>query len=152
MKQNIPILEFDNDTSAMLEPNELFSSNDSIRRKKYARDGCEEEARYLVFFTVNKILPLVGSGEDGWWFHACFKQTLLIKILLIIGVHLEIALFVIAKGRRPASGSSVSQSRRQYAPPLAGCDILKKISLAKEISETGHMVQPVICLDILKMK
>lgn len=37
----------------------------SIRRKKYARDGCEEEARYLVFFTVNKILPLVGSGEDG---------------------------------------------------------------------------------------
>ena len=35
----------------------------SLRRKKYAREECEEEARYLVSFTVDKILPLVGTGK-----------------------------------------------------------------------------------------
>ena len=35
----------------------------SLRRKKYAREECEEEARYLVSFTVDKILPLVGPGK-----------------------------------------------------------------------------------------
>lgn len=38
----------------------------SIRRKKYAREEGGEEARFLVFFTVDKILPLIGPGkEDG---------------------------------------------------------------------------------------
>jgi hypothetical protein len=32
----------------------------SIRRRKYP----EEKPRFLVFFKVNKELPLVGSGED----------------------------------------------------------------------------------------
>ena len=36
----------------------------SLRRKKYAREECEEEARYLVSFNVDKILPLVGPGKD----------------------------------------------------------------------------------------
>ena len=35
----------------------------SLRRKKYAREECEEEARYLVSFNVDKILPLVGPGK-----------------------------------------------------------------------------------------
>lgn len=36
----------------------------SLRRKKYAREECEEEARYLVSFTVDKRLPLVGPGKE----------------------------------------------------------------------------------------
>ena len=37
----------------------------SIRRKKYAAEkGEEETSRYLVFFTVEKTLPLVGAGEE----------------------------------------------------------------------------------------
>jgi hypothetical protein len=37
----------------------------SIRRKKYASEKGEEEAsRYLVFFTVEKTLPLIGAGKD----------------------------------------------------------------------------------------
>ena len=37
----------------------------SIRRKKYASEKGEEEAsRYLVFFTVEKTLPLTGAGEE----------------------------------------------------------------------------------------
>ena len=36
----------------------------SLRRKKYAREEGEEEARYLVFFNVDKILPLIGPGKD----------------------------------------------------------------------------------------
>ena len=35
----------------------------SLRRKKYAREECEEEAHYLVSFNVDKILPLVGTGK-----------------------------------------------------------------------------------------
>jgi len=37
----------------------------SIRRKKYAteKEG-EETSRYLVFFEVDKILPLIGPGEE----------------------------------------------------------------------------------------
>ena len=35
-----------------------------IRRKKYAAEkGEEETSRYLVFFTVEKTLPLIGTGE-----------------------------------------------------------------------------------------
>ena len=42
----------------------------AIRRKKYAAEkGEEETSRYLVFFTVEKTLPLIGAGkkskEDG---------------------------------------------------------------------------------------
>jgi hypothetical protein len=37
----------------------------SIRRKKYAAEkGGEETSRFLVFFTVDKILPLIGPGKD----------------------------------------------------------------------------------------
>jgi hypothetical protein len=37
----------------------------SIRRKKYASEKGEEEAsRYLVFFTVEKTLPLIGAGKN----------------------------------------------------------------------------------------
>ncbi len=37
----------------------------TIRRKKYASEKGEEEAsRYLVFFTVEKTLPLIGAGEN----------------------------------------------------------------------------------------
>jgi hypothetical protein len=36
----------------------------AIRRKKYAAEkGEEETSRYLVFFTVEKTLPLIGAGE-----------------------------------------------------------------------------------------
>lgn len=35
----------------------------SLRRKKYASEEGEEESRFLVFFAVDKILPLVGSGK-----------------------------------------------------------------------------------------
>ena len=35
-----------------------------LRRKKYATEkGEEETSRYLVFFTVEKTLPLIGAGE-----------------------------------------------------------------------------------------
>jgi len=33
----------------------------SIRRKNY---GDDREGRYLVFFEVNEILPLIGNGEE----------------------------------------------------------------------------------------
>ena len=37
----------------------------SIRRKKYASEKGEEEAsRYLVFFTVEQTLPLIGAGKN----------------------------------------------------------------------------------------
>jgi hypothetical protein len=37
----------------------------SIRRKKYASEKGEKEAsRYLVFFTVEKTLPLIGAGKN----------------------------------------------------------------------------------------
>jgi len=37
----------------------------SLRRKKYANEESEEDARYLVFFSVDKILPLIGPGKEG---------------------------------------------------------------------------------------
>jgi hypothetical protein len=38
----------------------------TIRRKKYASEKGEEEAsRFLVFFTVEKTLPLIGAGEES---------------------------------------------------------------------------------------
>jgi len=37
----------------------------SIRRRKYAsKKREEEESRFLVFFKVDKVLPLVGAGEE----------------------------------------------------------------------------------------
>lgn len=36
----------------------------SLRRKKYIGEKGEEEVRYLVFFAVDKILPLVGPGKE----------------------------------------------------------------------------------------
>ena len=37
----------------------------SIRRRKYATEQEEEEtSRFLVFFKVDKILPLIGPGKD----------------------------------------------------------------------------------------
>jgi hypothetical protein len=37
----------------------------SIRRKKYAAEkGGEDQSRFLVFLTVDKILPLIGPGKD----------------------------------------------------------------------------------------
>ena len=37
----------------------------SIRRRRYASpEGEEEESRFLVFFTVDKTLPLIGTAED----------------------------------------------------------------------------------------
>ncbi|MBW2217566.1 MAG: pyridoxamine 5'-phosphate oxidase family protein [Deltaproteobacteria bacterium] len=37
----------------------------SIRRKKYSsQKGDKEEPRFLVFFKVDKVLPLVGSGSS----------------------------------------------------------------------------------------
>ena len=39
---------------------------DSIRRKRYASErGEEEESRFLVFFKVDKVLPLIGAGKDS---------------------------------------------------------------------------------------
>ena len=36
----------------------------SLRRRKYAsQKEAEEEARFLVFFRVDKILPLIGAGD-----------------------------------------------------------------------------------------
>lgn len=38
----------------------------SLRRRKYAAEEEHEEAsRFLVFFEVEKTLPLIGSGEKG---------------------------------------------------------------------------------------
>ena len=38
----------------------------SIRRKKYATEKGEEEAsRFLVFFKVDKVLPLIGAGTES---------------------------------------------------------------------------------------
>jgi hypothetical protein len=37
----------------------------SIRRRKYASpQGEGEEPRFLVFFTIDKVLPLIGGGRD----------------------------------------------------------------------------------------
>ena len=37
-----------------------------IRRRRYASErGEEEESRFLVFFKVDKVLPLIGAGEDS---------------------------------------------------------------------------------------
>jgi len=37
----------------------------SIRRRKYASEtGEEEESRFLVFFKVDKVLPLIGAGDQ----------------------------------------------------------------------------------------
>jgi hypothetical protein len=44
------------------EDSELLQS---IRRRKYATEkGGEEESRFLVFFKVDKVLPLIGAGEE----------------------------------------------------------------------------------------
>jgi hypothetical protein len=34
----------------------------SLRRKKYSND--EKESKFLVFFQVNKVLPLIGAGDS----------------------------------------------------------------------------------------
>ena len=36
----------------------------SIRSKRYASEKEEGKTRYLVFFKVDKVLPLIGPGED----------------------------------------------------------------------------------------
>ena len=36
----------------------------SIRSKRYASEKEEGKARFLVFFKVDKVLPLVGAGRD----------------------------------------------------------------------------------------
>jgi len=44
------------------EDSELLQS---IRRRKYATEkGGEEKSRYLVFFKVDKTLPLIGPGKE----------------------------------------------------------------------------------------
>jgi hypothetical protein len=37
----------------------------SIRRRRYASEEGEEEPRFLVFFKVDKVLPLIGAGKDS---------------------------------------------------------------------------------------
>lgn len=38
----------------------------SIHRRKYASEkGEEEESRFLVFFKIDKVLPLIGAGKDS---------------------------------------------------------------------------------------
>ena len=37
----------------------------SLRSKKYASEKEEGKTRFLVFFKVEKVLPLIGSGEDN---------------------------------------------------------------------------------------
>jgi len=38
----------------------------SIRRRKYASEKGEEEgSRFLVFFNVDKVLPLIGAGKES---------------------------------------------------------------------------------------
>jgi hypothetical protein len=45
------------------EDSELLQS---IRRRKYATEQGEEEgSRFLVFFKVDKVLPLIGAGEKS---------------------------------------------------------------------------------------
>jgi len=44
------------------EDSELLQS---IRRRKYAPEKGAEEARFLVFFKVDKVLPLIGAGEES---------------------------------------------------------------------------------------
>jgi hypothetical protein len=36
----------------------------SLRSKKYPSEKEEGKTRFLVFFKVEKILPLIGAGED----------------------------------------------------------------------------------------
>jgi hypothetical protein len=36
----------------------------SLRSKKYASEKEEGKTRFLVFFKVEKVLPLIGGGED----------------------------------------------------------------------------------------
>lgn len=36
----------------------------SLRSKKYASEKEEGKTRFLVFFKVDKVLPLIGAGED----------------------------------------------------------------------------------------
>ncbi len=36
----------------------------TIRRRRYASEEGKDEARYLVFFKIDKVLPLIGAGED----------------------------------------------------------------------------------------
>ena len=36
----------------------------SIRRKSYPNEKGKENSRYLVFFKVDKVLPLIGAGKD----------------------------------------------------------------------------------------
>jgi hypothetical protein len=44
------------------EDSELLQS---IRRRRYATEkGEEEQSRFLVFFKVDKVLPLIGAGEE----------------------------------------------------------------------------------------
>jgi hypothetical protein len=33
----------------------------SLRRKRYSND--EKESKFLVFFQIDKVLPLIGSGD-----------------------------------------------------------------------------------------
>jgi hypothetical protein len=35
----------------------------SLRRKTYSND--EEESKFLVFFQIDKVLPLIGAGDDN---------------------------------------------------------------------------------------
>jgi hypothetical protein len=35
----------------------------SLRRKKYPDD--ESESKFLVFFKIDKVLPLIGAGSSG---------------------------------------------------------------------------------------
>jgi hypothetical protein len=37
----------------------------SIRRKSYPNEKGEEDSRFLVFFKVDKVLPLIGAGKDS---------------------------------------------------------------------------------------
>ncbi len=36
---------------------------DEIRRHQYSRDNEKSGSKFLIFFKVNKILPLIGDGE-----------------------------------------------------------------------------------------
>jgi hypothetical protein len=37
----------------------------SIRRRSYSDDDKEGKPRYLVFFKVDKVLPLIGAGDES---------------------------------------------------------------------------------------
>jgi hypothetical protein len=37
----------------------------SIRSKRYSSEPKEGDPRFLVFFRVDKVLPLIGVGEEG---------------------------------------------------------------------------------------